>query len=592
MKIKMNIYRDLSLLFAALLPSVVFAQSESDTINRTVTVEREFQPTIQSAGKIQVTPEATEQSFEPVEVQYNTSAAVVDVPQTPIMNNLAYSATSYPTPHQQHGFVRVGVGHPLTQFDFNYRMSERRNVVFDINANHLGQWGRKTYSEQGLGLNFTKMFRNMNLFVGVDGKNIFLTRYGRYFTYNDIDKMKGSFNNLDHYKDFESRDKNSQWEIATKIGIKSQGKSNISYLFQTGYEAFIMKQDMTEHIINTQGQFCWSTGSHRVGGNLEIQNHIFSADLSDFTYSEAYRQRGDTVINNHHAIKVEPYYAYEGKKFNIHIGVNLDFCAGKGKVFLPSPNVLFEAKLTEDWLALFGGVTGDYNISSVREHFQILRYLHAENEIATTHNRTYTPVNAMLGLKIRPINTLLITINAAYNYTMYDVFYVPDSLGFFNLTGSDHTHWTIAGKIDYHYKDYVNVSFNAFYNIWKMRSDVPGSDMSFYKMFGLKNNHILDRPSWGVSLRVDGKIDNKWTLYSENIFGGGRYALTLPDAEGIVRAVELKPTIDLNLGVQYNINRWLGVYLQLNNIINRKHDIVYGYQSCGINFLAGLTYSF
>ena len=136
-------------------------------------------------------------------------------------------------------------------------------------------------------------------------------------------------------------------------------------------------------------------------------------------------------------------------------------CIGKGKLILPSPNVIFEAKLTPDWLALYGGAVGEYATSSVREHYGYLRYLHPENEIATRQNRTYTPVNAFLGFKIRPQNNLLLDIYAAYNYTMYDVFYRPDTCGYFNLVGSDHQHWTIGAKFNYHYQDIVNISLNG-----------------------------------------------------------------------------------------------------------------------------------
>jgi outer membrane cobalamin receptor len=57
-------------------------------------------------------------------------------------------------------------------------------------------------------------------------------------------------------------------------------------------------------------------------------------------------------------------------------------------------------------------------------------------------------------------------------------------------------------------------------------------------------------------------------------------------------AMSAKPVIDVNLGAQYNVNKWLSCYIQLNNIIHRKHDIVYGYQTQGINFLLGVSYAF
>ena len=50
--------------------------------------------------------------------------------------------------------------------------------------------------------------------------------------------------------------------------------------------------------------------------------------------------------------------------------------------------------------------------------------------------------------------------------------------------------------------------------------------------------------------------------------------------------------ISLNLGGQYIINRWLSVYLQLNDYLNRRDEIFYGYHSQGIHFLLGVKYKF
>ena len=61
---------------------------------------------------------------------------------------------------------------------------------------------------------------------------------------------------------------------------------------------------------------------------------------------------------------------------------------------------------------------------------------------------------------------------------------------------------------------------------------------------------------------------------------------------GGASAVELKPIISLNFGAQYAINRWLIVYAQLNDYLNRKSDIFYGYQSQGIHFLLGVRWKF
>jgi hypothetical protein len=117
---------------------------------------------------------------------------------------------------------------------------------------------------------------------------------------------------------------------------------------------------------------------------------------------------------------------------------------------------------------------------------------------------------------------------------------------------------------------------------------------------------VYDRANWEIGLRIDGRIDKHWSLYSDNYFRGSRLALA---TDGVHT---LKPTIEMNLGVQYEM--WVGkaakalkkdgivlspepqpnltLFFELNNFIHRKNDIYYGYQSQGINFRLGAIYKF
>ncbi len=602
MKSKMKI----KILIFGLSVCAVCADAQTDTISRVVEVEREYQPVIEGAGKLDVRPSVYEApSVEPDTKFSRYTQPITELPQADA-SVLGFSPTNFMVPRPLNGFVRGGVGHSATQFDFNYTLTEKKNFTLNLNADHLGQWGRKTLSNSSLGMDMNQSFDKADLFFGVNAKNVFFTRYGKYFTYTDLEKMKGEFiyatdvlgtefDTLRHYSDFGKEDKSSQWEIATKIGVRSPANADVKYLVQTGYEAFVMGGNMVEHNINSELMFEWQKEAHHVGADLKVENHIYSFDrdsllkfIDDPLRSGYYRSIHSVDSTTYHAIKLEPYYAYNGNRFSCHVGVNLDACIGKGKPFLPSPNVSFEAKLTPTWLALWGSATGEYATSSVREHFDLNRYRYAESEITTRANRKYTPIDACLGFKIRPCAGLLMDIFAGYKYTKYDKFFVPATdidnhpTGYFDLLTKPCQRWQVGARFHYHYQDIVFISLDGFYNLWK-------GDADFYNLYQIPDNHTLNRPTWGVTLRVDGKIDNKWSLYTVNYFSGGSYAL---DTSSWITAVALKPVIDINIGAQYNFNKWLSAYLQLNNLLNRKHDIYYGYQSQGINGMIGVSYAF
>ena len=59
-----------------IIGTTAFAQSDS-ALNRSVTVERDFQPVIQAAGKISTRPAVVETTIEPAPVEYSTYTADV-----------------------------------------------------------------------------------------------------------------------------------------------------------------------------------------------------------------------------------------------------------------------------------------------------------------------------------------------------------------------------------------------------------------------------------------------------------------------------------------------------------------------------------
>ena len=109
----MNRYKHI-LFVTLLLPLTMAAQ---DTIlNRNVTVERDFQPIISSAGIVSVKPVIVQQEFEPAEVTYSTYSQSLSPAFN--INPLGCSLTAWNQPKPLHGYVRRGLGHTNTAFDF------------------------------------------------------------------------------------------------------------------------------------------------------------------------------------------------------------------------------------------------------------------------------------------------------------------------------------------------------------------------------------------------------------------------------------------------------------------------------------------
>lgn len=610
----------LCLLSLVLCP--VWAQDEE--LNRSVTVERDFQPVIQAAGKIATRPEVVETNIEPAPIEYSDYTAEVTPGTT--FNPLLSQPTRFEPGKPYNGYIRGAIGHANTLFDFGYHLDDGKNSILNVYAHHRAQWGLRALSKTKLGLEFTHPFRACDLYFGINGGNLYYRKYGHYYDYSLVDP--GSWvNDKVLYpvalRTNTERDKTSLWTVEAFLGVKANVKQDFQYRFQTGYMLFSKPGAVSEHQIHTHADFDWHHEAHHVGANIYVQNNFLQ--LSGNLATDI---PGD-MIRHCHDLRFEPYYAYEGKRLRLHAGVNLDMNFGAGQMlsnvqdlcFAPSPHINLEAQIAKQWLTIYADVRGELGACSLQDFMEENRYRIIHDGIIDTHVGNYTPVDAELGFHIRPYRDLLIEIHGGYAYLMNQTVLIANTAdamdermnmmlyqaGDFDYLYADFQRGKVGGQINYHFRDVVRINVSGDYYFWN--SDI----------------HIYDRPNWELGVRVDGRIDKHWSLYSDNHFAGSRLALV--DNGGTLEEKVLRPTVDLDLGVQYEM--WVGkkakvermkgekvkgdrmkmkddgaqilrpepqpnlvFFLQLNNWLHRKNDIYYGYRSQGINFLLGATFRF
>ena len=599
---KTNIYRTIFVLtLYSLFLTPLCAQNDS-VLNRSVTVERDFQPVIQAAGKVATKPAVVETTIEPAPIEYSEYTASVTPSST--LHPLLSQPTRFAAADEYHGYIRAGLGHPNTLFDFGYRLDDGKKSILDVYAHHKAEWGLATLSKTTLGLDFTHNFSTCDLYFGLNGGNIYYHKYGHFYDYSQDHAMWArndeSYANRQPLTD---KDKTSLWTAETYIGVQANAKQDVQYQFQTGYMLFAKPGAVAEHQVRTKASFDWHSEAHHVGLNAYVQNNFLQLK------GNVAAAIPDSLYRDRHNFRIEPYYAYEGNRIRLHVGVNFDLNLGKGHQhlsniedlsFAPSPHINLEAQIAKNWLTIYADVMGYQGMGTLQSYMEENRYslIHA----GIIHPcGVYTPVDAEVGFHIRPHRDLLIEIHGGYAYMMDDDYWIatadsnsvltqinfPLPIGEFVHRHTDYQRGKVGGQLNYHYQDIVRINLNGDYYLWS-------ADTTVY-----------DRPNWELGLRIDGKIDKHWSLYSDNRFMGSRVALAT-DGEHI-----LKPVIDLNLGVQYNM--WVGkaakansngqtlrpeqkpnliLFAQINNWLHRKNELYYGYRSQGINCLIGATFKF
>lgn len=584
------------LALALALPAVAQDNQDSVVVDRTVYVEREFQPTVQQAGKLAVKPQVYEPELVLQEPVYSSFCKPLSMDYN--VRQLSFSTLNFCHRDPMHGYMRVGGGYANSLFDFNYRVTDAQmqksttrkkksgsDMYLDLHAHHLGQWGRKALSESALGIDFSKTFSKMELYFGAEVGNDFFTRYGAYF---DPAAASTFRTGIDHYRDIESANRQMLWTADTKIGVKSLPNSNtLKYQAQVGYEAFIAPNEAIEHQVHTKGMFEWRQNFHTVGADFDMQNRIYSSyTLATF---------------NNHRVHIEPFYEYSGKRVRVHAGVNLDFSANRGRVAGISPNVRFDADIARNWLAFYANITGEYAANGARGEYRENRYRALECLFQDSLSGEYKPIDAELGFNIRPYETLLINLHAGYEITLdkhVNVFFgypTPGLYGLFEHELQNTSRWKVGATLHYHFRDILFLTASG--NYYALKGFTAIGDYRGWPVLEDTGKPVdFDEPVWDARLRIEGKINQKWSLYSDNYFAGSRNACVMDLGPTIYRVEKMRPIYDLNLGLQYNINRWISVYAQLNNYLawtdKLSYMTVYGHEAMRANCMVGFSMSF
>ena len=577
------------------------APAENDTvIDRTVTVEREFVPVVKAAGKLSTKPQVFEPQIEEATVHYSDYSAPLSAEKN--VSTLGYASTSFNRLYSRRGFIRGGVGHTNTLFDFNYRVDSEtmgnhsrrgrsaNEGFLDMHANHFGQWGRKMLEKSALGLDYTKSFSAAQLYFGAEGGNEYFTHYYRY-----IDPATNQFLPTAKLGTFNKADNQMFWTADALIGVQNVPGAEILYRVQAGYEGFFIPGSAFEHQVHSNTMFEWSKEAHHVGLEADVKNRFYS----------------NTTLKGKHQIHIEPYYAYEGKRIRVHAGVNFDLgLGGYERAFGASPNVNFEADITKTWLTFFLNATGQLAAEGVRDELTEFRFLDVNNLLDVMNKgccAAYTPVDAVLGFRFKPLPTLLFDVHAGYAITMDE-----HILGY-NRTTSRFQHfeqdmqiWKVGATLHYHYQDIFTMEIGGDY-FFGPSVDLQTGDNSLDLNKGTYNflNPRYGKANWNIHARFDGRINKHWALYSDNYLVGTRNALIVSDGtdaatgNAIVKKeadATLKPYFDLNLGLEYIYNDRLSFFAQLNNYLAWTADLtplmLYATPTQGVNCLFGVSWNF
>ncbi|MDL2282632.1 TonB-dependent receptor, partial [Parabacteroides sp. OttesenSCG-928-G06] len=552
---------------ALLLVSLGAAAQEETNLTREMTLEREYDPTVQDANKVNSLPKVKEPEIRKIPIDYAAttipgfpSKEVTLLPSGNIATDMEYN--------KRRGYLNLGVGNYTNiNGDLGYHILSTPKDQLNIFFTHRSSNGNIKYVQDWLEDEKVKAKLNDNL-GGINFRHVFdrhtLTLGGHYqytgFNYHGIypsstvtgkwigDMLSSTWDENSH--PFGDRETNQVHQsFGARIGLGTNpGATDLGYKVDLSYTNFSQKyaylkaiDGVTEHSVQgTVDIFAPVATSQQLGVRANMNYFLYSSPI-------------DSAYNNYLVGTINPYYRVEGSNWNLLLGANILFNTGDFDRLRVSPNIAANVEIADKtvfYLKAGGGVRNN----SLNELSRVNRYANPWS----TGPKTYELLDALVGFKSGVAPGFWFDVFGGYQITDYNCFFIPtlynperDFSQAMTLFMPDSKRFLFGASLKYAYQNMFEVNLKGVYSNWKVTTeDADGNEVE-HKPYGAPGfeftaNFML-RPIEKVSLALDYNLQT------------GRYIGPSFGEE------KMKNLNDLNFTGTYSINDTFGLYVKLNN---------------------------
>ncbi|GAB6395010.1 MAG: TonB-dependent receptor [Bacteroidales bacterium] len=530
-------------------------------LNREMTLERAYDPSVQDANKVNTLPAVREPVITKIPIDY----AVLSLPAEPAREISLLPAAPVMTAMQykgQRGYLNLGVGTYLNlNGDVGYpvilRSGKDRLTIFlshrstngDVKfLTDSGKVRAKLNDNLG-GINFRHRFDLATLNIGAKYSYSTFNYYGAYLpspALADVDTATNQANG----------------EFTINAGIESVEDAPVGYLLAADYTNFSYKygsdgstNGLTEHSVGAKAGL-----STEFGGNQRIG---IGGKFNYYYYARP--DSGNVAAENHLEATITPYYLIENNTWNIRIGANLMAITGNNRKLFVSPNLAANIRIG-DKTTLYVNAGGEIRSNSLYKLSRENRYINPYDSVAPSR----TSLNAVAGIKSGAITGFRFNIFGEYKITDNDYFFVP----YRNMSRTlllNSKRWRGGMIFEYVQPKVFEAALKGIYNRTKLPDGHKSYGRPVTEWTASINVHPVKRAALGLSYYL----------------AAGRKTL-LSDGE----IAKMKNISELNFTGSYTFNDTFGVYLKLNNLLFQQYELFYGYPLQGFNAMAGININF
>jgi len=520
-----------------------FAQKEKKE-NEVINITSGFKPKILPADKIQFYASIPVKDTTPFSFSYQSAYQIAKSNlKSFLIKPLALSLDSS-NGNGMSGFSKLGYGNlqnPFAQLAFQ---STQDNIRFTAWADHISAKGKladQQYSNSSLG---GLLQNNLSSFEK-------LSLYGGY--------------TFDAYRQYGYDHSSFSYPRKELLQQYKRGYSGISYYRLLGPKKNIIITPTVD-----LGFLSTSNATQEISVNVNMPfTYQWRKDLSFFTtpvFELAGFRNNVSQSKTYHQLQLPLQVSYTSDNLKLSGGV----IGVKSAHWTIAPLFDLSYRVSDTRLNLLASIKNDFLINS----FQYLR----------TQNSFIAPPDSLsFGRKS--------TYSTGINWSNESGFQTSFLVGFAKFTGLPlFINSGVSGKD-------LRIVLESSLSAIQLHSTVDyvlseqfkfSSDANAYFF---QSQKVYDKPYGFIPIEIHLELNYKpissLTISLHSFIWKGAMASTEP-----LLSKKLDNVADINLGVDYKLNKKWGFWIDLNNIANMHYQRWNQYQSYGFNFLSGLRYSF
>ena len=554
----------ITLIIVSLLSISLSYAQESDTLQREVTITKEFTPTVRDAEKINTLPSIATPTFNTRSVNYCYDATSTAVPTTATNVNIPY-LPKYETGAKRHrGYLDLGLGTYLSMFaNAGYHILDTPHDQLNIKAQFSSlNWDipvnshssmvsdddvtHQTFYDARAGLRYTHTFDN-DISVSLQGAY-------RYINFNYYGVAGNALRTTTHPF-------NTVNNFYGEVRVDNKEAQHYDY----------------EHWYVTAGYSLYKNSRGAYTDIMSNEHHAYAKSAYDYMLDEFWSIGGEVNLDylqyngllnkstqNIFMARLIPNITYRKNRLYFRAGFKTDISVNDGTVFRFAPDIHFNWEFVENYF-LHADIDGGKQLHTWYDMSQYCLYFDPSLRVPST----YSPFDAQLGFRFRFIPELYLSAYAGYEVATSALFQSAAlSTQAIAWQGLEASCFKAGARINADILQYVTISLEAIYRHWTH----DGAAISY------------NRPRWEGNANVAIHPHKQFDIeLGYNMQLGRDFGATY----GTLNDIH-----NLQAMVTYHPAQWLSVFVQGNNLINCKYDYYYGMPAPRIQAMVGAELKF